>query len=179
MTGGAWDLLTSATAAVCVDLVFARAAAHKLFDLGSFTGFVEDYQVAPRWAVPTLSRVVVAAEAVVAVALTMPGLRGFGAYLAITMLLAYAVAIAVNIFRGRRQVECGCGGPPQPLGWSLVIRNIVLVGVAALVIVSDPSELSSGEVATSIAGGIALWAGGILIEQILANARLSRWGPNL
>ena len=42
------------------------------------------------------------------------------------LLLAYAAVMAINLVRGRRFIDCGCGGAAQPLSLGLVLRNVVL-----------------------------------------------------
>ncbi|KAI2674675.1 MauE/DoxX family redox-associated membrane protein, partial [Pseudomonas sp. TNT3] len=46
----------------------------------------------------------------------------------------YAAAIGINLWRGRRDIDCGCAGPDQvqPLRPVLLLRNSVLVGLALL-----------------------------------------------
>jgi hypothetical protein len=50
-------------------------------------------------------------------------------------LLAYAVAIAVNLSRGRRDLACGCGGPDdrRPIAPWMVGRNVLLACLLAAV----------------------------------------------
>jgi hypothetical protein len=64
----------------------------------------------------------------------MPGSMGIVA--AAMLLVVYAVAIGVNLLRGRRDIDCGCAGPAsrRPIAWSLVARNVVLaaIGLAGL-----------------------------------------------
>ena len=61
----------------------------------------------------------------------------------VTLLLgAYSAAIALNIVRGRRDIDCGCAGPGQEQtlsGW-LLGRNAVLITMALLA-VSSPQQL--------------------------------------
>src|SRR5262249_43406760 len=44
----------------------------------------------------------------------------------------YAGAIAINLARGRRDIDCGCAGPAarRPISGWLVARNLVLAGIA-------------------------------------------------
>jgi hypothetical protein len=48
------------------------------------------------------------------------------------VLLLYGFAIAVNLARGRRDIDCGCGGlmERQALSEALVLRNALLAGAA-------------------------------------------------
>lgn len=51
-------------------------------------------------------------------------------YVAAGLLIAiYAAAMAINLLRGRRHIDCGCGGEPQPIGWWLVTRNVALISI--------------------------------------------------
>jgi hypothetical protein len=174
MTGSNWSTLTSATATAFTCLVFASAAWHKLSDFSTFTGFVADYQVTPEAAVAGVSRAVVAAEVAVPLTLLAFPTRHAGALLAMAMLLGYAAAIALNILRDRRHINCGCGGAEQLLDWSLVLRNIALAGIAGLVLLSNWSEVSFVEAATAAAAGLTLWWAFLVVEQLLVNASLIR-----
>jgi hypothetical protein len=132
-----------------------------------------DYRVLPSWALSGMARGIIAAEVAIALTLLMPRLEPVGASLSMAMLLIYAAAMAANILRGRRHLECGCGGSPQGLGWPLVVRNLALTGIAALAL--RPSALSAGEWALAAASGLSLWVGFLLVEQLLANASRMSW----
>ncbi|MFV0276838.1 MAG: MauE/DoxX family redox-associated membrane protein, partial [Parahaliea sp.] len=88
---------------------------------------LRDYQILPtatlalaRWALPT-------AELVAGIALLTPLTRAFGALLGTALLLAYALAMAANLARGRANIDCGCAvGRRRTLSWWLVLRNTVL-----------------------------------------------------
>src|SRR6202035_1483448 len=89
---------------------------------------------------------------------------------AAVLLGAFAVAMGINLLRGRRQIDCGCfqGALKQPLRWTLVGRNALLV---LLLVAADaaPSGRPGGWVVVNgiLAGGAlfvvlqslnALWA---------------------
>lgn len=162
--------LAPATAVAFLALLFARAAIHKVFDFTAFTGFVADYRLVPDAMVRPLAALVAAAEVAVVLALILPGGQAAGALLAAALLLAYAGGMAVNLRRGRDRIECGCGGAPQPLGWLLVGRNLVLAaiaGAAAAVPLSIPGL--AGTLVVTL-GGLTCFAAYLLADQILANA---------
>ena len=64
----------------------------------------------------------------------MPRAAAVGASIAVLLLSVYALAMGVNLLRGRRDLDCGCMGPGarSPIGPELLVRNLFLV-VAALV----------------------------------------------
>ncbi len=116
-----------------ISAVLAWAAWHKLRDVGGFRAAVEAYElVPPLWAVP-IGAALIAAELGIAVGLWLPRVGSIAALAAAALLLLYAVAIAVNLARGRRDLDCGCAGPAgrQPISWALVARNLFLVIIAA------------------------------------------------
>jgi hypothetical protein len=169
-----WSSLASATAAVCLALVFLRAAGHKLSSFASFVGFLRDYRVVPDWSVSSVALAVVSAEVLLVLALGVPPLRTLSGCLAIALLLAYALAMSINLVRGRHEVECGCGGAAQPIGWALVARNIVLIAPSGFLLVPEGAPLSGEGIAVAIAGGMTLWIVMILIEQVLTNGSRMR-----
>ena len=110
-------------------LLFAAAAAHKLRGLPSFQSALAGYRLLPpAWAAPA-ARLIPVLELAVAVGLLLPGLTAPAAWAAAAVLAIYAGAVAINLLRGRREIDCGCGGPggDRPLGVSLVVRNLVLI----------------------------------------------------
>lgn len=166
--------LASATITVVIALIFARAALHKLTEFTEFTGFVNDYRVVSERLVRPASIGIVTAEIAVVGLQLLPGGRLPGLAIAAGMFALYALAMGFNIQRGRTHIECGCGGAVQPLSWALVIRNVVLVLLVGLAMLTGPVSLGFSGTATAIACGIAGWVVFLLAEQILANSSLAR-----
>lgn len=114
-------------------VVFASAIFGKLRDWQAFTGIVANYRLLPTGWAPTGSALVVAAEGFVVAAMAVGPLVPLGALAAIVLLLGFGGAMAINLARGLRDIDCGCfqGSARQPLSVPLVVRN----GVLALLIV--------------------------------------------
>jgi hypothetical protein len=113
-------------------LVLAGAALHKLRDLHAFRVALGDYQLVP-WALTGLvAPSLVAAELAAAALLLSPAAQPLGFAAAGGLLAIYSTAIAVNLLRGRRDIDCGCFGPALQvrLGGGLVARNAALLGAA-------------------------------------------------
>ena len=119
-------------AALAVAVILASAATHKLRAPARFANQVEDYQLLPRGLVRPVARLLPFVEVAVAFALLVPASRGIAALVAAALLAGYAGAIAINLWRGRRDIDCGCAGPEQaqPIRPVLLARNAVLVGLA-------------------------------------------------
>ena len=110
--------------------LFLAASAHKLRDMVDFRSVLATYRILPERLVAVAAWLVVAAEISIGVGMLwqFPSAYVGGA----ALLLAYAVVMAINLMRGRRFIDCGCGGATQPLSLGLVLRNVVLA-IAAVV----------------------------------------------
>ena len=130
-----FDLIIRAALGV----LFVVAAWHKLRDPRRFAATLGEYRLLPTRFAPAAAACVVLAElgAVVALLLWPRG----GAAAAAALLAVYASAIAVNLARGRRHIDCGCAGPAarREISAWMVARNAV-VAVAALAAAVLPME---------------------------------------
>ena len=107
--------------ALAIAVLLASAATHKLRAPARFARQLADYQLLPEALTRPGARVIPLLELVIAFALLVP-----------------AAAIGINLWRGRRDIDCGCAGPDQaqPLRPILLLRNGALVAVALLASVS-------------------------------------------
>jgi len=114
-------------------LLFVSAGLHKLRDLRRFDAIFAAYDLLPVLAYRRLSWAIPAAELAVAGGLLFEDSRPFAAAVGIALLLVYALAIGVNLKRGRRDLACGCGGPDErrPIARWMVWRNILLAAALA------------------------------------------------
>lgn len=120
--------------ALAVAVLLASAATHKLRAPGRFARQLADYQLLPEALVRPISRVIPLLELLIAFALLVPFSRAIAAVSAAVLIALYAAAIGINLWRGRRDIDCGCAGPDQaqPLRPILLARNAVLVALALL-----------------------------------------------
>jgi hypothetical protein len=143
-------------------LVFARSAAHKLAEFSFFSATLGEYRMLPKALVGPAAIALTAAEALAIALLIIPDSRAVGAMLAAGLLSLYAMAMSINLRRGRYRIDCGCGGPGQMISWSLVVRNSVLTVLAAFV------SLNTGSFDTIPAGTLVVFAGVLLCWLLLA-----------
>jgi hypothetical protein len=135
---------------VLVALVFLTAALGKFRHRLVFQGVVANYRLMPEIAVPAFALVLPPVEATVAVALLFAPSSSWPAVSAAVLLILFAVAMAINIRRGRRHIDCGCfqSALKQTLSWTLVARNAglaLLLAVPAVVSAGALSQLSAAE----------------------------------
>jgi hypothetical protein len=125
--------------------LFLFAARHKLRDPDGFRRAVADYEILPRAAAGALARLLPPFEGLLGVACLIPATAGAACLAGAALVGVYGAAIAVNLARGRRAIDCGCGGPGgrRPLSGGLVLRNAALAAfllLAALPSASRPFQ---------------------------------------
>ena len=105
-------------------ILFVEAAIHKSVTYKDFVGIISGYRLIPISLVWTAAAFVIFAEylAIISLLLMLPFLK----YLGAVMLVGYAIAIQINVVRGRTEIDCGCGGQSMPISQSLVSRNLVI-----------------------------------------------------
>jgi hypothetical protein len=126
VSGLALDPVLHAWLRASLALLFALAAAHKLRAPRAFAAQLAAYRLLPDAASLPAALALAAAELGAAVALCLPALARAGAGVAALLLGLYTGAIATNLVRGRRAIDCGCGLTPRPLGADLLARNALL-----------------------------------------------------
>ncbi len=118
--------------AITIAVILASAATHKLRAPARFRNQLEDYQLLPKALLRVVGHGLPLVEIGVAFALLVPASQASAALIAAALLALYAIAIAINLWRGRADIDCGCSGPDQaqPLRPVLLARNGVLVSLA-------------------------------------------------
>jgi len=153
-----------------IALLFAIAGCHKLRSLALFTEVFAAYRVLPdvwarrsAWLIPGV-------ELAIAVTLPWAATRRGALPAAMGLLIAYGLGIGVNLARGRRELDCGCGtiGTRRAIAGWMVWRNVLLLlalATAALPWISRPFD---GADVLTVAGGVAAFAVlYVAIDQLL------------
>src|SRR4051794_17575209 len=110
--------------------VFAVAGAAKLADRAGSRRAAVAFG-APGWSAGAIASGLPLAELVVAGLLLAPATASTGAVGAIVLLTVFAIAIALNLARGRTP-DCHCFGQlhSSPAGWRTLARNAALAALA-------------------------------------------------
>jgi hypothetical protein len=116
-------------------LLFFMAARHKLSDNRRFEAQLAAYRLVPDSVLGVTAKALPWLEMSLVFLLLIPITRPFAASVAAALLVIYALAMAVNIRRGRSEIDCGCGDKPQSLSVMLLIRNAVLASGALLLVI--------------------------------------------
>jgi hypothetical protein len=130
------------TSRLLLVLVLGAAALSKLRALDEFVGVVHNYRVLPEPLVRPVAYALPPFELLLAAGLLLEPIRSLAAAAVAGLLAVFALAMAINIGRGRIEIDCGCfaNALRQRIGWRLVVRNVVLIALALLVM---PAELSA------------------------------------
>ena len=141
-------------------LLLGAAALHKLRDPSAFTRTLRDYRILPAVLAPSAVPAVVAVEALLAAMLLLPFTATAAGLSTAGLLGLYSAAIATNLARGRRFIDCGCLGPGarQPLSGWLLVRNGVLMLAGALLALPVGARPLTWVDGVSIAGAVAVLA---------------------
>lgn len=122
---------------------------------GQFRAQLAAYKLVPLSFLPGVARLIPAAEMAVFFLILMPFTRSLAAVLAAVLLTFYTSAMAVNLFRGRDKIDCGCSGHSQKLSYWFLLRNIALIISSGLLIMPSTSRA-------------LVWADFLLLALILA-----------
>jgi peroxiredoxin len=179
------------TALLLVRLVLAGvlgvAGLAKLADRAGSRQAVADFGVPGRLASP--GAFLLPLVELLAAALLLPATTaGWGGLLALLLLAFFVAAIGVNLAKGRKP-DCHCFGQlhSAPAGWSTLVRNLVLAGGAAFVVVAGwddggasvtgwLGDLEAVEVVGLVAGlvllGLVLVEGWAILNLLRQHGRL-------
>ena len=89
----------------------------------------------------------------------MTSTRAIAASTLLALLTIFSGAIAINLARGRTNIDCGCFGPAlrQELSGWLLLRNLFLMILAAVVILpASDRAIESLDVVTIVLGAMTL-----------------------
>lgn len=165
MNGSVADLLAWAMA-----LLLLAGAASKLWERGEFALAVEAYELLPERAVGVFVLGFPLLELAAGLLLLPAATRPWGVAMALLVLAAASAAILVNLRRGRRVLDCGCGGLSgrQPISGWLLLRNAILA-VILLTVVGPATALPLPGSAV-VLGALVLVLVYAAADQLLANA---------
>lgn len=129
--------LVTAFSVTLLVIVFLGASVNKLRSLELFEGVVYNFRLLPEKLVTPVAYSLPILELVVAAAMAVPATRNYSGWTAVVLLGVFTLAVAINLLRGRREIDCGCFSSgqgssdlKQMLSWWLVLRNMALVGLA-------------------------------------------------
>lgn len=127
-----FDPAINLIAALVLSYVFVLAGLHKCRAPAEFATTLANYKILPDGLNRQAVYLIPVVEIMTGVALLIPATARTAAFSAGMLLCIYIAAIAVNLLRGRRNIDCGCGGPAQKQTISewMIARNGLLLFLA-------------------------------------------------
>jgi hypothetical protein len=151
-------------------LVFAAAVSGKIRHRHELAGVVANYRLLPgRLAAPAAWMIVILETLVVLSLATGLGLAA-GAALGIGLLAGFALAMAVNLARGRREIDCGCfqSGLRQRLSALLVARNLLLAILLTPLLTAATAGAAALQWVDGLGAGLAAYALYLALGEIVS-----------
>jgi Methylamine utilisation protein MauE len=139
-------------------MLLTSASLHKWRELPQFELVLRAYRVVPdSWVIP-LTRLIPTFEFAIAAGFAFPATRSRAALAGAALLLSYGGGIAINLWRDRLDLDCGCAGPGfrRPIAPWMVVRNVVLAALlvsAAVPWATRPLALADS---LTVGGGLAV-----------------------
>jgi hypothetical protein len=127
---------------VLLAFILGRACLHKWRALPHFVQQLRAYRLVPAALTSPVAMALALAETITAVTLLNP-MWALPALAAASLFASYGAAMAINLLRGRSDVDCGCGGPlaaRRTIDWTLVVRNAGLTMLALLALLAFSTQ---------------------------------------
>ena len=148
--------------------IFARALISKARHRQEFIGVVAAYRLLPQPFVRMTAWMVLILEGIVVLGLLTGHALFWISCLATALLCLFALAMAVNVARGRTEIDCGCFRDTlrQRISYGSVLRNLLLAVVAIVPALVTPTSVSSVQLVNGTCGGITFFLVFLLCEQL-------------
>lgn len=169
------DPAVNLSAALVLGYVFLLAGWHKCRAPVEFAATLANYKVLPDGLARQGVYLIPVVELMTGAALLIPATRMVAAWAAGGLLCAYIAAIGVNLLRGRRNIDCGCGGPAQKQiisEWMLARNGLLLILVVIVGSQVQPRALLWFDWLTIMPAAVMGCLFYNVINQLLANKDL-------
>lgn len=156
-------------------LVFAAAVAGKIRHRHELPGVVANYRLLPESLAATAAWIVVGLECAVVLSLVSGAWLAAGATLAIALLAGFALAMGINLVRGRHEIDCGCfqSGLRQRLSALLLVRNFLLAALLTALLAAPAADASVLQWVDGLGAGLAGYVLYLVLGELLSLSHLS------
>lgn len=157
-------------------LILLGAAWHKLSEPNMFLSALAAYRLLPQGLLDVAARGIPLLEIALGAGLLVPATRSLALVGVALLMLGYALAIGINLARGRSYIDCGCGGAAHPLSWGLLVRNGILAAAAlAASGATMDRPLDWLDAVTVVLGVLAFFVTYLMADELLRQAsRMAR-----
>jgi len=169
------DPVVTRAVGAMLSIVLLAGAWQKFRDPEVFAGAVENYRLLPEALLPLAARGLPVLELAAGLLLLFPETAFLGGVLALLLLTTVTAAVAINLARGNANIDCGCGGlSSQPLSWSVVARNAVLMALVGLAVQEGAARTLVWADYFTVGGAVLALVGlYVSVNQLMTNAPLA------
>ena len=157
-------------------LILLGAAWHKLSEPNMFLSALAAYRLLPQSLLDVAARGIPLLEIALGAGILVPATRSVALVGVALLMTGYALAIGINLTRGRSYIDCGCGGAAHPLSWVLLVRNGVRAAAAlAASGATIDRPLDWLDAVTVVLGVLAFFVTYLMSDELLRQAsRMAR-----
>ncbi|EMI9087093.1 hypothetical protein COD05_05225 [Bacillus cereus] len=129
---------------ILIGTLFLTSSISKLLHFSKHVVIVGEYKILPKKFIKFFSRMEVSLALICSISLILGLLQLWVGAILLLLLIMYTIGIIVNLYRKRTNISCGCGGivGDHNLSWTLVFRNIFLVGLIIFLIKNETDFFS-------------------------------------
>ncbi|PYY72473.1 hypothetical protein CRX42_01100 [Pseudomonas jessenii] len=160
---------------IFIGLMFAHAVIGKVRNRELFIAVLANYRLVPKFAVPMTAWFVLLLEAGIVLMMPFDVTVQIAGGMAGALLGVFTIAIAVNLARGRSDIDCGCfqGEARHHLSVSLVARNLLLSAMCLLLAYAYTENISLMQLFSGLCAGGAMFIIYQVAGQLFALAEKS------
>lgn len=163
------------TISVIITIIFALTVIDKILKWRIHISSIENYRLVPNAMHKPMLILMILSELFIVFSLIVIGAKIIVTIVFLTLLTVYTSAIGINVYRGNKNISCGCGNvlESEKLSYKLIIRNLLLMLMFAILALNNQyhiSQLNLLEAITLVITAISF----ILITLILKEYIYSR-----
>jgi hypothetical protein len=165
------EFLLGAMCRLGMAAILVQSAWHAMRDPVRHEVALAGYRLLPPRMVPAAAIVLPLLTLCASLLLPWPATAHAGGALGLALIALFTAAIAINLHRGRTDIDCGCGGAGgQHISRGLVVRNIILLVILAVASMGPASSVTDPMALVAALGGAAgIAALYFATTQLLAN----------
>ncbi len=120
---------------VFIAFLLIVAGVGKLMNLRGFREILIMQAILPKRLVPLFSLLLPILEISISIGILFNLYKPIFEVLALSLFLIFAATIAINLFRGRKDIPCGCfSDKVDTISWRIVLRNLVFASLSLLLL---------------------------------------------
>lgn len=129
---------------ILIGYIFLSTSIHKVLHLKEHFQIIESYKILPQFLNKSFGFLDIMLEFIIVAGLLTGNLHIYCLILSILLLILYSSAISINLIRGKREIECGCGGVlgNHRISFVLVIRNFGFIIINLVLIYYISTKLN-------------------------------------